>query len=219
MPRLPVGRDPQCGCPMGRLVGRMMGNDQMTVIAGGAFLGMPARAAAQSFGIGRANGSFVRADVPTGTPSARFLGGLIRIKASPRVVLEGSLDTRTSTSTDGTERLRERPKQVSLLLYPARSTISPYIVAGYGRIRAESSDTINPAGTVLATTKTSTNGWHAGFGAELLIHKAHRALRGLPVAEREHRPWFVGLDHPQPQRLEGSRTRGPCGPAAWTLYF
>ena len=141
----------------------------VAVMVGTVLFGRPSGAGAQSVGIG-GRVSFVRGDLSTSTPSTRYLGGLIRISASRRVVLEAALDTRTTTSPDGTARLREQPKQVSLLLYPVRSTISPYIVAGYG-IYSQAYDTLSASGTVLTTTTTSTNGWHAGFGADLTFKK------------------------------------------------
>jgi hypothetical protein len=65
---------------------------------------LPARAAAQAFGIGP-RFSFVRGDLGTGAPSSRFVGGTIRLRSSKHVALEGSMDFRSETSAESLERM------------------------------------------------------------------------------------------------------------------
>ncbi len=138
-----------------------------------AGLGLPGSAAAQGFGIGP-RFSFVRGDVPSGTPSTRFVGGTLRMASSRRVVLEVALDYRSELSEDGTSRLRERPLQGSLLIFPVRSTFSPYLLAGFG-LYSRTTDTLDATGLVQSSVSSRETGAHAGFGAELFLTR-HAAL-------------------------------------------
>ena len=145
----------------------------IATIALAALVLVPQAALAQGFGIGPRL-SFVRGDVPSGAPSTRFLGGTIRMSSSRRVVLEAALDYRSERSEDGLTRLRERPLQGSLLLFPVRSTFAPYVLAGFG-LYSQTTDTLGPTGLVVSSTSTRETGAHAGFGAELFIGR-HAAL-------------------------------------------
>jgi hypothetical protein len=146
-------------------------------LASAALLVAPALSSAQethtSFGIGPRL-SLVRGDLPSGTPSTRLFGGTMRLRSSPHVALELAMDYRAETSLDNTSRLRQTPIQASLLLFPVRSTFSPYLLGGLG-LYTEMHDTLGPAGSVLATTSDKKSGWHLGFGAELLVAR-HSAL-------------------------------------------
>lgn len=128
---------------------------------------VPAAAAAQGFGIGPRL-SFVRGDVPTGQPSTRFWGGIMRIPLSRRVALEGSLDYRTETSDNGLTRVKERPLQASVLLFPVRSTVSPYILGGYG-VYNRTIEVLDDNALLLPviTESERRSGLHIGFGMEL----------------------------------------------------
>lgn len=139
----------------------------------GLCLSLATSASAQGFGIGP-RWSFVRGDVVAGTPSTRLFGGSIRLASSKRVALEAALDTRTETSADGTARLRERPIQGSMLIFPVRSTFSPYLLAGYG-IYTRTTEALNATGVVTASEVERKTGAHMGFGAELLISR-HAAV-------------------------------------------
>ncbi len=125
---------------------------------------------AQGFGIGPRM-SVVRGDVPSGTPSTRFFGGTMRLSSSKHVVFEVAVDFRTQLSDDGMTRLRERPLQGSLLLFPARSAFSPYLLAGYG-LYQQTTDTLGgPAGTVSSSIAERKTGAHVGFGAEVFLSR------------------------------------------------
>ena len=139
-----------------------------TVLAAVA-LSLPATAAAQAFGIGP-RVSFVRGDLTTNTPSTRLLGGTIRMKASPHSTLELALDHRSTLSADGTERVRETPFQASLLIFPARSRLSPYLLAGVG-IYSHHTDELGLDGKALSTVSERKTGWHLGLGAELAVSR------------------------------------------------
>jgi len=133
-------------------------------------LAWPSPAAAQGFGIGPRM-SIVRGDLPSGTPSTRFFGGTMRMASSKHVVFELAMDFRTQLSEDGATRLRERPIQGSLLLMPARSAFSPYLLAGYG-LYQQTTDTLGgPAGAVSSSIAERKTGAHVGFGAEVFLSR------------------------------------------------
>src|SRR5690606_29897712 len=69
---------------------------------------------------------------------------------------------------DRTTRLREMPIQASLLLFPVRAALSPYLLAGFG-VYTRHVDTLAAAGTVIDTTTERRTGWHMGLGAELFL--------------------------------------------------
>jgi hypothetical protein len=145
----------------------------LIVFAAVLVAGLPAPAAAQGMlGVG-ARFSFLGGDATTTpvTPSENLLGVLVRVNASPRVAIEGSIDYNSTTSTDMTQRVTDVPLQGTLLLFLVRSTISPYLLAGIGSY-SETTDTLNATtGTVTATSSTRQTGWHAGFGGELAFGK------------------------------------------------
>jgi hypothetical protein len=111
--------------------------------------------------------SMVRGDVDADTSAQRFTGGHIRARTSPHVALEVSLDLRTETNAAETERVREFPVQGSLLLFPVRTALAPYLLGGGGwyttRVETLADD------ETLATASTRRFGWHGGFGAELRL--------------------------------------------------
>jgi hypothetical protein len=180
---------------------------------------LPAPAPAQGFGMGP-RFSFVRGDVPSDSPSTRFLGGTIRMSSSKRVVLEVAMDYRSERSEDGLTRLRERPLQGSLLLFPVRSTFSPYLLAGFG-LYTQTTDDLGPTGLVISSTSTRETGAHAGFGAELFVGR-HAALFadyrfrfvrfGTPEAGAEP------IDLPGISRLKLSH-RGSMWTSGMAFYF
>lgn len=118
--------------------------------------------------------TFVRGDFVSGTPDTSFLGGTIRTMASSHAGFEFALDYRSQMSTDRTQRVREEPFQASLLIFPVRRRISPYVVAGYG-IYSELTDAIGPTGLVLATATSRRGGWHLGIGGEFFMNR-HASL-------------------------------------------
>jgi hypothetical protein len=146
----------------------MSRNLTSTLLVLAALAAAPPMASAQGFALGPRM-SFVRGDVPSGTPSTRFLGGTVRVGSSKHVAFELALDYRSETSEDGLSRLRERPFQGSMLVFPVRSTVAPYLLAGYG-IYQQTYDTLDPAnGLALSSTVSRKSGAHIGFGAEVLI--------------------------------------------------
>ena len=139
----------------------------------GAVLGLvlvllaAAPCAAQRIGIG-GRMSMMRADVQADPTAAaqRFLGGQIRAKLSPKTAVEVSLERRTD-NPDLTTRVKDYPLQGSLLLFPIRSTVSPYLLGGLGWY-THIVETMS-AGKVTASGASRTMGYHAGFGAEIKV--------------------------------------------------
>src|SRR5262245_27507783 len=102
------------------LIGCMLG----IAAAAGAQTQAPKSGGGGSLGIGP-RFSFVRGSITNGTPTTRLVGGTLRIVTGPHTALEGSLDYRAYTNDAGTERVREKPIQGSMLLFIARSALSP----------------------------------------------------------------------------------------------
>ena len=119
-----------------------------------------------AFGIGP-RFSFVRGDLRPDVGSSRYSGGLIRASLSKRVSLEASIDYRSHLNESLTERVRNYPIQGSLLLYPVKSTLSPYVLFGIGWY-SQRVDQIN-IDTVIEPVTTRTTGYHAGLGGEMRI--------------------------------------------------
>lgn len=134
---------------------------------------IPTAAFGQGFGVGPRL-SWVRGDLPSGTPSTRFWGGTMRIRSSRRVALEAAMDYRTERTLDGLARLREVPLQGSLLLFPVRATFSPYLLGGFGMYR-RTADQLDVAGNVVSSFSTRETGAHAGLGAEIFVGR-HAAV-------------------------------------------
>jgi hypothetical protein len=139
---------------------------KLTAIAAFAVMvASPAHAQA-TFGLG-ARMSMVRGDVQADPAASaqRFTGGQIRARLSPKTSVEISIDRRTEASTDLTQRVRDYPLQGSVLLFPIRSTFSPYVLGGVGWY-THAVDTM-AAGKVLESASTRKMGYHGGFGAEM----------------------------------------------------
>jgi len=123
--------------------------------------------AAQGIGLG-GRMSMVRGDVqadPAAT-AQRFLGGQLRARLSPKMAIEVSLERRTE-SPDLTTRVKDYPLQGSLMFFPIRSALSPYLLGGLGWYTHIVEST--SAGKVTATAASRTAGYHAGFGAEIKV--------------------------------------------------
>lgn len=132
-----------------------------------SLLCLPAGAAAQAFALGPRL-SFVHSEPGSAAPATRLVGATMRLRSSRHVALEAALDYRADYSADRASRVRQSPLQASLLLFPVRSTLSPYVLAGVG-LYTEHTDTLNPAGVVLDSTMTRRTGSHIGVGAEVLL--------------------------------------------------
>ena len=149
-------------------------------------VGQASGASAQSLGVGP-RFSFVRGDLQAGS-SMRYSGALLRMHISPRTALELSIDYRNHLNESLTERIKDYPIQGSLLMYPVRSTLSPYLVAGIGWYsqRVE----VLQDNQVLTSAKSRKTGYHAGLGADLWLGR-HASLHG------DYRYTFIGFGRDQ----------------------
>jgi hypothetical protein len=130
----------------------------------------PTQALAQSaVGIGP-RVTFVRGAEGSPDGSQRFSGGALRM-GSGRTAIELALDYRSATTGDLTERITDYPIQASLLLYPVRAKLAPYVVGGVGWY-SQNVKRFSTAGTTLLEEETTRKmGYHAGFGGELRLHR------------------------------------------------
>lgn len=126
----------------------------------------PAPCSAQGLGLG-GRMSMVRGSVEANAGATRFFGGLMKLPLSPRAALEISVDRRTDSNDTLTERVVETPIQGSLLLYPIRATISPYLLSGVGWYTQRVEQLAG--GTVTASETARRFGYHAGVGGELRL--------------------------------------------------
>jgi hypothetical protein len=137
-----------------------------------AFVFAPASAFAQAggFAIGP-RVTFVRGSEDLPESSRRFYGGAMRLGGG-RAALELSMDFRTSEDGPLNEKIRDYPVQASLLLFPVRARIAPYLLAGVGWYTQNVTRFVAPTGEIETTEETTREmGWHAGLGAELRLHR------------------------------------------------
>jgi Outer membrane protein beta-barrel domain len=129
----------------------------------------PSLAQAQgSFGIGPRL-TFVRGDSDLPDGSQRFAGGAIRLGGG-KTALEVAMDFRSDVTGDLTARIKDYPIQASLLVFPVRSVIAPYLLGGVGWY-SQRVERLSATQTVLDEETTRTMGYHAGFGGELRVHR------------------------------------------------
>jgi hypothetical protein len=126
----------------------------------------PAAAAAQNVSIGPRM-SFVRPDATAGTAADRYTGGSLRLKTSPRTAIELAMDWRSTTSEDATVRISDYPFQGSLMLYPMRGALAPYVLGGVGWYSQRMQ--LMSGTEVLSQQTVRRMGYHGGFGGELKL--------------------------------------------------
>ena len=129
-------------------------------------LALPAPAAAQKIGIGPRM-SFVQSGLIEGAPRDRYTGGTLRMWISARTAIEAAADWKSTTSEDATVRIRDVPMQGSLLVYPVRASLSPYLLGGVGWYSQTTQ--AMAAGEVLSEQTVRRFGYHGGFGGELRL--------------------------------------------------
>jgi opacity protein-like surface antigen len=169
---------------------------------------------AQGLGLG-GRLSLVRGDVETSTSAERFIGGLLKLPLSPRATLEISIDRRRESDDSLTQRTTEIPLQGSLLLYPVRTTLSPYVLGGVGWYTQKVEQLA--AGTVTASDTSRRFGYHAGIGGELKIGR-HAGVHA------DYRYTFLrfGADDDEEDSIVGRfrpSYEGSMWTAGLTLYF
>jgi hypothetical protein len=128
-------------------------------------------AQAQMLGVGVRMLTASGADSPlvssTGEANPRFYGGLLRFNASSHMALELTMDYRRMLNPEGTARIRYTPIQASILVFPRRMAIAPYLIVGVGwyRQRVEAMD----GGETRLSATTSEKGYHTGFGGQMML--------------------------------------------------
>ena len=191
----------------------------LTVLAAPAV----ARAGDGAFGVG-ARFSLVRGDAAVpGSSADRFSGGLLRLRLSPRTAIEVALDYRSYLNQDLTERIKDMPIQASMLLYPIRAAISPYLLGGVGWY-AQTVTMVNTDAPPAPQT-TRTMGYHAGVGGSCAWARTRRCTSTTGTRSSTSGPIRPAPPaHPRrarcpsrasaPSRIaSGCRTRGRCGRA------
>lgn len=153
-----------------------MRSTYLSVLAGVAALALlPSPAAAQGgFGVGM-RFAMVRDDAHVDSDAVRFTGGQVRLGMSKRTALELSMDFKTLDIPGDTIRTKDRPFQVSLLLYPVKSAFAPYLLGGVGWYKREVQ--VMDGDTVVSSASTTEFGYHGGFGAQIGLGK-HAAIHG-----------------------------------------
>jgi hypothetical protein len=142
----------------------------------GLVFGVADLARAQSggaFGIGP-RVTFQRGDEAVPNSSAlRVLGGQVKLRLSPSTAVEVSADYDSKLNQSLTQRAKSMPIQASLLMYPVRSVVSPYVLGGIGWYRHSLTSAGLGAATGASNSVTTTTvremGYHAGLGAELRV--------------------------------------------------
>jgi hypothetical protein len=114
--------------------------------------------------------AFVRAD-PTADASERFSGAVLRLPGG-RTSLELAIDYRSTLTGDLLERITDIPIQGSLLIYPVRARLAPYILGGIGWY-SQNVKRFTTVGDATPADEATTRrvGYHAGLGADLRIHR------------------------------------------------
>lgn len=146
----------------------------------GLLFGVADLAHGQSNGSGGAFGigprvTFQRGDDAVPDSSAlRVFGGQIKMRLSPSTAIEVSADydSKLTKTTSLTQRAKSMPIQASLLMFPVRSVISPYVLGGVGWYRQSLTTGASGAQGAQGAATTSTireMGYHAGLGAELRV--------------------------------------------------
>ena len=139
---------------------------------------IPTTAAAQSpgFGLGP-RFTFLRGSEELPDEDRRFIGGAMRLGGG-RAALELAMDFRSTETGPLKERVRQYPIQASLLLFPVRARLAPYVLGGVGWYTQNVTRLVAPTGELEQTDETTRKmGYHLGLGAEIRFHR-HVALYG-----------------------------------------
>jgi opacity protein-like surface antigen len=191
----------------------MVPASRVVVVALALAVMLPAAAHAQTIGLG-GRLALVRPDSSLEVAADRYSGGQLRAHLSPRTALELALDWRSQTNDALTERTRDYPLQGSLLLYPFRTVVSPYLLGGIGWYSQSIQTLVD--NEVVGTTTTRRTGYHAGLGGELRLGR-HATLHG------DYRYTFLRLGNDESgsgvvDRLKLSH-EGSMWTAGFTVYF
>ncbi len=123
-----------------------------------------------AFGIGP-RVTFQRGDEAVPDSSAlRVFGGQVKLRLTRSTAIEVSADYESALNESLTQRAKTMPIQASLLMFPIRSMVSPYVLGGAGWYRHSLTSNLGASGALGATTTTIREmGYHAGLGAEIRL--------------------------------------------------
>lgn len=115
--------------------------------------------------------TFVRGSEDLPESSRRFTGGAMRLGGG-KAAIEVAMDFRSEARGPLNERIRAYPIQASLLLFPVRARLAPYLLGGVGWYSQSVTRFVAPTGELLQTEETTRKmGYHLGLGAELRLHR------------------------------------------------
>jgi len=115
--------------------------------------------------------TFIRGSAESPDGTQRFNGGAIRFGGG-KTAVELAMDYRSGLTGSLTERVKDFPIQASLLFFPVRSGLSPYLLGGVGWYSQHVTRFSAPTGTTTVDEETTRKmGYHAGFGGELRPHR------------------------------------------------
>lgn len=145
----------------------------LPLVLGVAALALLPSSASAQIGVG-GRFAWVRDDAHVESDSVRFTGGHIRL-GSKRTAIEVSMDFKTTDLPAESVRTKDRPLQASLLLYPIKSALSPYLLGGVGWYKREVQ--VMDGDAVVSSTSDTEFGYHAGLGLQIGLGK-HAAVHG-----------------------------------------
>ena len=112
--------------------------------------------------------TFQRGEAAVPNSSAlRLFGGQLKMRLSATTAVEVSADYESKRNDSLTERAKSMPIQGSVMYFPVRSVVSPYVLGGIGLYRHSLTSTPLTGPTTTASIREI--GYHAGLGAELRL--------------------------------------------------
>lgn len=178
--------------------------------------------------------TFVRGGEGAPDGSQRFSGGVIRFGGG-KTAVEVAMDYRSGITGDLTERIKDYPLQASLLYFPVRGRIAPYVLGGVGWY-SQHVERLGPGPTAVLLDSETTRkmGYHGGLGAEVRLHRhfgifgdyRYTQIRmgaqpeGMPAGAADQRPGSTAFPGwiPYAERLKLSH-EGSMWSWGATFYF
>ena len=115
--------------------------------------------------------TFIRGSENSSEGTQRFNGGVIRFGGG-KTAVEVAMDYRSGLTGDLMERVKDYPVQASLLVFPVRARIAPYLLGGVGWYSQHVTRFSAPTGMTIVDDETTRKmGYHAGFGGEARLHR------------------------------------------------
>jgi opacity protein-like surface antigen len=168
----------------------------------GLFFGLAGQADGQTggaFGIGP-RVTFQSGDQAVPNSSAlRIFGGQAKLRLTPSTAIELSADYESKLNESLTQRAKTMPIQASVLYFPVRSMVSPYVLGGVGWYKHTLTST-SPSASSATSSSIREMGYHGGVGAEVRVGR-RMAIHG---DYRYNHIRFGGTGEPQPQRQTAS---------------